>query len=182
MRADEDIDLARRSSRAPCLTSAGVRKRETISTRTGKSLLRSRNVFQCCSARIVVGTSTSTCLPVDGDRERRAQGDLGLAEADVAAHEPVHRPRRLEILLDRLDRARLVLGLAVREVRLEPLEPFVLDGRTGCPGRACRCGVEGDQLAGELAARCSRGRRLESCPRPCRRASRAPATSPSAPM
>ena len=38
-----------------------LRKRETISTRTGKSRYRSRNVFQCCSARIVVGQSTSVC-------------------------------------------------------------------------------------------------------------------------
>ena len=63
----------------------------------------------------------------DGDRERGAQRDLRLAEADVAADEPVHRMRRLEVLLDRLDRARLVLGLAVRELRLEPLDPLVLD-------------------------------------------------------
>jgi hypothetical protein len=39
-------------------------------------------------------------LAVDGDRERRAHRDLGLAEADVAADEPVHRARRLEVLLD----------------------------------------------------------------------------------
>ena len=52
-------------------------------------------------------------LPVHGDRERGAHADLGLAEADVAADEPVHRVRRLEILLDRLDRTRLVLGLPV---------------------------------------------------------------------
>ena len=38
--------------------------RETISTRTGKSRKRSRKVFQCCSARIVVGASISTCFPL----------------------------------------------------------------------------------------------------------------------
>ena len=43
--------------------SARERKRETISTLTGKSRKRSRKVFQCCSARIVVGQSTSVCLP-----------------------------------------------------------------------------------------------------------------------
>ena len=74
----------------------------------GKSRKRSRKVFQCCSARIVVGASISTCRPFDGDREGGADGDLGLAEADVAADEPVHRPRRLEVLLHRLDRALLV--------------------------------------------------------------------------
>ncbi len=65
-------------------------------------------------------------LPVvQRDRERGAHGDLGLAEADVAADEPVHRPSRLEILLHRLDRLLLILGLAVRERALEPLEPVV---------------------------------------------------------
>ena len=49
-------------SASTCFTSFGERKRETISTRTGKSRKRSRNVFQCCSARIVVGASISTCL------------------------------------------------------------------------------------------------------------------------
>ena len=43
-------------------TSAGRRKRETISTVTGRSRYRSRKVFQCCWARIVVGTSISVCL------------------------------------------------------------------------------------------------------------------------
>ena len=57
--------------------------------------------------------------------ERCAHGDLGLAEADVAADEPIHRPPRLEILLHRLDRLELILGLAIRERALEPLEPVV---------------------------------------------------------
>ena len=50
-------------SASTCLTSFAGRKRETISTRTGKSRKRSRKVCQCCSARIVVGTSISTCFP-----------------------------------------------------------------------------------------------------------------------
>ena len=78
--------------------------------------------------------------PVDRDREGGPDGDLRLAEADVAADEPVHRLRRLEVLLDRLDRSLLVVGLAVRERRLEPLEPVALD-------------VEGDPLARAGAAR-----------------------------
>ncbi len=114
-------------------------------------------------------------LAADGDGERGAQRDLGLAEADVAADEPVHRMRRLEILLDRLDRRALVLGLAVRELALEPLDPLVLD-------------VVGDARAGSGAARRAaaarpparagaRGRASSGCPTPCRRASRASAPS-----
>ena len=51
--------------------------------------------------------------------EGRAQRDLGLAEADIAADQPVHRPARGEIGERVLDRARLVLGLRVREARAE---------------------------------------------------------------
>ena len=43
--------------------SFGVRKREIISTVTGKGAKRLRNVFQCWKARIVVGARTATCLP-----------------------------------------------------------------------------------------------------------------------
>jgi len=64
-------------------------------------------------------------LAVDGDREGGPNGNLRLAETDVSADEPVHRARRLEVLLDRLDRPLLVLGLPVRELGLEALEPLV---------------------------------------------------------
>ena len=94
-------------------------------------------------------------LAVDGDRERGAHRHLGLAEADVAADEPVHRMRRLEILHHRLDRRPLVLRLAVRELRLEALDPLVLDvvgdARLRLPLR-----VQLQQLAGHLAQVCAR--------------------------
>ena len=88
-------------------------------------------------------------LPVDRHGEGCAHSDLGLAEADVAADEPIHRVRRLEILLDSLDRARLILGLAVREGRSRAAQPVVgeieRDARRTLP-----LGVEREQLAGEL--------------------------------
>ena len=99
---------------------------------------------------------------VDGDRERRADGDLRLSEADVAADEPVHRLRRLEILLDRLDRTLLVVRLAVGERRLEPLEPVALDLERRALG-ALALRVELQQLAGELLHR-GPGARLEVLP------------------
>ena len=112
-------------------------------------------------------------LPVHGGGERGAHGDLGLAEADVPADEPVHRPRRLEIFLDRLDRPRLILGLAVRELGLEPLEPLVLEV-VGDARRLLALGVQGDQLGGQLPHRLARAGPAGSA-RPCRRASRAQA-------
>ena len=90
------------------------------------------------------GRAEDEGLPaVQRDGERGAHGDLGLAEADVAADEPIHRPPRLEILLHRLDRLELILGLAVRERALEPLEPVVreverLAGRLPAGGRTAR--------------------------------------------
>src|SRR6185436_6016365 len=71
---------------------------------------------------------------------------------DVAADEAVHRPRHLEVVLDRLDRAGLILRLAVRELGLEPLEPLVLEV-VGDTRRLLALGVQGDQLGRELPHR-----------------------------
>ena len=57
--------------------------------------------------------------------------------------------RRFEVFLDRLDRTLLVLGLAVRELGLEPLEPLVVERVRGA-GRLLPLGVEADQVAREL--------------------------------
>ena len=51
--------------------------------------------------------------------ERRTQRHLGLAEADVAAHQPVHRLAAGEIFQHRVDAGLLVLRLLVGEARHE---------------------------------------------------------------
>ena len=51
--------------------------------------------------------------------EGGAQRDLGLAEADIAADQPVHRPAGGEVLQHVGDGARLVLGLGEREAGAE---------------------------------------------------------------
>src|SRR5207248_5202687 len=100
--------------------------------------------------------------PVDGDGERRAHRDLGLAEADVAADEPIHRPRRLEVLLHRLDRSLLVRRLAIREARLELRQPLAREVvRDALAGLALR--IELDQVAREFADGLARAR-LERLP------------------
>ena len=58
-------------------------------------------------------------LAVDRGGEGGAQRDLGLAEADVAADQPVHRPARREIVERRLDRLRLILRLVIGKARAE---------------------------------------------------------------
>ena len=52
-------------------------------------------------------------LAVERHGKRRAQRHLGLAEADVAADQPVHRPAAFEVLQRGVDGAELVLGFLV---------------------------------------------------------------------
>ena len=82
--------------------------------------------------------------------ERGAHGDLGLAEADVAREQAVHRDRLLHVGLDLVDRLQLVGRLGERERLLE----LALPGRVGAErvalGRHARR-VELDQLDGDVA-------------------------------
>ncbi len=84
--------------------------------------------------------------------EGGAQRDLGLAVADIADDEPVHRSLGLHVRLDLGGRAELVDGLLVREGRLH----LGLPGRVvaeGVPARLGSCGVQRQQVVGEVADR-----------------------------
>ena len=81
----------------------------------------------------------------------RADRDLGLAVADVSADQPIHRPLRFHVRLDRLDRLELVGGLAERERPLEPELPLAVGGEL-MAAAGLTLGVEVDQLAGHLAS------------------------------
>ena len=60
--------------------------------------------------------------------EGGAQRHLGLAEADIAADQPVHRLAGRQILHDHVDRRLLVVGLLIGEARRElAVEPFRRD-------------------------------------------------------
>ena len=93
-----------------------------------------------------------------GRLERGAQRDLGLAVADVAADQPVHRALGLHVLLDRLDRVALVGRLAVREVLLELAQPV----RVGLEGVAARGACA--RRRGSAARRRAPGRRCGRAP------------------
>ena len=84
--------------------------------------------------------------------ERGPQRDLGLAVADVAADQPVHRPRRLHVGLDELDRVALVGRLGEREGVLELALPVGVE-RERVALAALALGVQVEQLAGELLGR-----------------------------
>ena len=62
-------------------------------------------------------------LAVHGGDEGGAQRHFGLAEADVAANQPVHRPAGATDRRDRGDGGLLVVGLLVGKARAE----FVVD-------------------------------------------------------
>ena len=82
-----------------------------------------------------------------GDRlVGRAEGDLGLAVAHVAADQAIHRPLRLHVRLDRVDRVHLVRRLPIREGRLE-LHLHLAVGREGVALPHLPLCVEVDQLA-----------------------------------
>ena len=81
--------------------------------------------------------------------ERGPQGDLGLAVPDVAADQPVHGNRLLHVGFDLVDARQLIRGLGVLERVLE----FALPGRVRAErvaGRRLACGVQTDQLRGDL--------------------------------
>ena len=89
-------------------------------------------------------------LAVHHGLEGRAHRDFGLAVADVAAEQAIHRRRRLHVLDDVADRGLLVR----RQVVLERVVELLLPVRVGAEGVARR-------------RPCAR-RRASAAPRPCR--------------
>ena len=60
--------------------------------------------------------------------KRRAQGDLRLAEAHIAAQQSVHRRFTLHVVFNLVDAAQLVVRFVVFKVRLKIVLPFVVFG------------------------------------------------------
>ena len=85
--------------------------------------------------------------------ERGPHRDLGLAVADVAADQPVHRDRLLHVGLDLVDRGELVGRLDVREGVLELALPRRVRAEGVARATAIRARVEPDQLGGDLLDR-----------------------------
>ena len=90
---------------ATALISFGERKRLSISTRTGKGWKRRLKVSKCWRHENGGRSEHRHLLAVAERFEGRAHGHFGLAEADVAAQQAVHRVRALHVLLDLLDGA-----------------------------------------------------------------------------
>ena len=98
----------------------------------------------------MVGHSTATCLPGLRHAERRADGNLGLSETDVAAHEPIHGARLFEVARDVGDGVRLVGRFVEREGGFE-CAVVVVDGGNRFARYGLSLGVEAQKLVGHLA-------------------------------
>ena len=88
--------------------------------------------------------------PGHGGSIGRAQGDFGLAEADIAAHQPIHRAAGGEIVHNVTDGFELIIGFGIGEAVNEGRHAVAVDlHRFAFAQRACRRG--GQQFAGNLA-------------------------------
>ena len=85
-----------------------------------------------------------------GGDEGGAERHLGLAEADIAADQPVHRPAGGEILQHVGDGARLVVGFGVGEAGAE-FVPGAFRRRHDLGVAQAALGGDADQLAGHVA-------------------------------
>ena len=140
------------SASSATFCSALLRKRDTMSMRTGNWAMRSRSVSRCWKARIVVGARIATCLPSITALNAARMRHLGLAVADVAAQQAVHGRRALHVALDVGDRGDLVDGQVVGEGALELLLPMGVGGEGVARHRLAR-GVELQQLLRHVAHR-----------------------------
>jgi hypothetical protein len=107
------------SPASTALASLSVWKRAERLDDTGNPHTARRRCCRCCCTSRVVGHEDGDLLAVLHRLERGPHGDLGLAVADVAADEPVHRDRALHVGLDLVDGAQLVGRLDVGEGVLE---------------------------------------------------------------
>ena len=114
VRADRDQRLAGRDRaaggrRAP---SSARRRSAGRARRRGPSSSRSA-VSRCCTASTSVGAISAAWPPASSARSSTRQGDRGLAGADVALQQPLHRLRGAEVGADLVQRP--LLGAGERE-------------------------------------------------------------------
>ena len=104
--ADDDVDACRRRARRwSSLASRSLWNRDSGRTTTGKLANRSLNVVEVLLHQQRRRHQHGHLLAVLDRLERGAHGDLGLAVADVAADQPVHRDVALHVGLDLVDAA-----------------------------------------------------------------------------
>ena len=132
------------------VTSLPERKRETSAIFTGHLAKRSTSVWKCCSASSVVGARKATCRPPVTAMKAARKRHLGLAEADVAADQPVHRPRRDHVLDHGMDGGVLVGGFLEAEIVGERLVVLRREAERVAFARGA-AGIDVEQFGGGVA-------------------------------
>ena len=128
MRADDDVHFAGGEVGDAFLSApALVRKRLTMSMRTGKPAKRSLQRFLVLKREHGRRREHRHLFAVHHRLEGGAHRHFGLAVADVAAQQPVHRRRRFHVALDVGDGGFLIR----RQVVLEGVLEFLLPVRVG---------------------------------------------------
>ena len=147
--ADDDVGL-------PALELAHDQVLVAISPKPREHLYRHRVRFEALAEGVVVLLGEDGRRDKHGDLlaahdglERGSERDLGLAVADIAAHEPVHGGGALEVLLHFGNRGVLVGRFDVGERVLH----LALPGRVGSvreAGRRLPLRIEGEEIDGQL--------------------------------
>ena len=152
MRADDDVDLARGQVDQRFLLlglAAEAAHHVDADGKAGEALLQRLLMLK----RQHGGRRQKRdLLAVHHRLERGAHRDFGLAVADVAAQQAVHRRRRLHVLLDVGDRGLLIRRQLVFERVLELLLPVRIGAERMARHRLAR-GVELEQLLRHVAHR-----------------------------
>ena len=117
---------------------------------TGKPAKRSRSVFKVLKREHGGRREKGGLLVVHDGLEGGTHRDLGLAVADIAAEQAVHRRGRLHVLLDVGDGADLIGRRLVREGALELLLPVGV-WREGMSRHGLALGVQLQELLGHVA-------------------------------
>ena len=78
------------------------------------------SVAKCCSASVSVGAISAAWRARLDRAQHRVQRDHGLARADLAHQQPLHRPVAGEVVVDRRHRAPLVAGRRERQRVAQP--------------------------------------------------------------
>ena len=132
------------------MTSLPERKRDTSATFTGQLAKRSTQRLVVLLGQQRGGREERDLLAAGDGDEGGAQRDLGLAEADVAAHQAVHRLRRDHVLDHGVDGGVLVGRFLEAEVVGEGLVVLrrVAEGMALARGAA---GIDVEQFGGGVA-------------------------------
>ena len=127
--------------------------------KTGEHLHMHREPLKSLEDGVVVlkrqnggGHQQGALLPLGNAFKRCPQRHLGLAEAHIAAQQPVHRDGTLHIGFDFINAAQLIFRFGIFEVPFKVVLPFLI-GAERIARRRHPLAIQGDELAGNVLDR-----------------------------